>query len=113
MVSMQVNDLEPDKTASFAELGSLLQRVASRGPFGRFAADVVARRYRDALGYDGDEELRLDRWRDFVVALKTFLTLHVSSHNDDIHILRSIVLENADLLPHHDDAASHAFALAV
>ena len=110
---MQVIDLGPDETLSFAELDSRLQRVASRGPFGQFSADVVARRYRDALGYDGDDQLRLDRWRDFVVALKTFLVLHVSSQHDDIHILRSIVLENADLLPYHDDAAQHAFAVAV
>jgi hypothetical protein len=113
MVSMQVHDLGPDETTSVAELGSLLQRVASRGPFGRFSADVVARRYRDALGSDGDEELRLDRWRDFIVALNTFLALHVSGHRDDIHILHSIVLENADLLPYHGDAVSHTFAVAV
>jgi hypothetical protein len=113
MVSMQGNDLGPDEAASFAEFGGLLQRVASRGPFGTFAADVVARRYRDALGYDRDEELRVDRWRDFIVALNAFLVLHASDHRDDMRTLHSIVLENADLLPYRDDAVPQAFAVAV
>ena len=113
MVVMHIHDLGPDETASLAELGKLLQRVASRGPFGDFAADVVARRYRDALGNHGDEELRAEQWRDFILALHTFVTLHVSGHRDDILTLRSIVFENGDLLPYHDDSASHARALAV
>lgn len=100
MVAMHEHDLGPDETASLAELGKLLQRVALRGPFGEFAADVVARRYRDGLGNHTDEKERSERWRDFILALHTFVTLHVSGQRDDILILRSIVLENADLLPH-------------
>ena len=110
---MQVNDLGPDETASCAELESRLLRVASCGPFGQFAVDAVARRYRDALGNPVDEGLRMERWRDFVLALHTFVTLHGSGQRDDIRALRSIVLENADLLPYHDDSVSHMLALAV
>ena len=99
MVAMYVNDLAPDETASFVDVASLLHRVASRGPLGEFAAAAVARRYHDALSSRGDERVRTERWRDFLLALHTFVLLHALGSAEDVTTLRAIVDENADLLP--------------
>lgn len=105
MVAMYVNDLGPDATASFVDVAALLHRVASRGPFGEFVAGAVARRYHDALKPCNDESARCERWRDFFVALHTFVALHAMGSAEDVAVLRTIVKENADLLPQQHSVA--------
>jgi hypothetical protein len=99
MMTMHVNDLGPDETASLVNVAGLLHHVASRGPFGEFIAGAVARRYHAALAHHGDEPRCSELWRDFLVALHTFVALHATGRSEDIAVLRAIVEENADLLP--------------
>lgn len=100
MLTYYVSNLGPDEAESLAQVTALLRRVASRTPFGDFIAQMIARRYYDALANHTDESLREQLWRHFFVALNAFIVLRVTDSQAELDVLRSIVAENADLLPH-------------
>lgn len=97
--SRNTEDLDPDAAASLREVAGRLQRIASGGEYGIRIAHMVARRYRDALGNHPDPQVREQQWREFFVALHVFLLLHASMPSRDTTVLRSLIDENADLLP--------------
>jgi hypothetical protein len=112
MLAYPISNLGPDEAGSFAQMTALLRRVASRTPFGDFIAQMIARRYYDALASHADDSLREQLWRDFFVALNAFIVLRVTDGRAELDVLRSIVAENADLLPHFNDRFNDRFLAA-
>jgi hypothetical protein len=104
LAAYHTSDLGFDEAESLAEVTSLLERAASNGRFGGLIARMVSRRYYDALTNHTDENLREQLWRDFFVALNAFLALNATGSQTELDVLRSIVAENADLLPHFVEA---------
>ncbi len=100
LATYHISNLGSDEAESLAQVTALLRCVAYRTPFGSFVAQMIARRYYDALANHADESLRDQLWRHFFVALNAFIVLHVTDSQAELDILRSIVAENADLLPH-------------
>ena len=98
-LTYHIGDLGSDEAASLAQVTALLQRVASCTPFGRLSAQMIARRYYDALANHADESFREQLWRYFFVALNVFLVLRATGSQAELDVLRSIVAENEDLLP--------------
>jgi hypothetical protein len=98
LATYRMNDLGPDQAESIAQVTALLRRVASRTPLGGFIAQTIERRYYDALANHADESLRELLWRRFFIALNAFVVLHVAESKPELDVLRSIVVENADLL---------------
>jgi hypothetical protein len=108
MLTYHISNLGPDEAESFAQVTAFLRRVASRTPFGDFIAQMIARRYYDALANHADESSRERLWRHFFVALNAFISLRVADSQAELDVLRSIVAENADLLPDFVDRFSAA-----
>ena len=91
---------DPDAAASLREMAGRLQRIASGRTYGIRIAHMVARRYCDALGNNPDPQVREQQWREFFVTLHLFLLLqYASTPTRDAAVLRSLISENADLLP--------------
>ena len=93
-----MESLHPDADRSLREMAGRLERIAAGGPFGAQIAHLVTRRYRDALGNHPDEQIREHQWRNFFVALHTFLVLHGSNGSRDLSILHSLLDENSDII---------------
>lgn len=90
-----------EAAGSFRQMAGRLERIAAHGPHGVRIAHFVTRRYGDALANHPDPQVREQQWREFFVALHSFLMLHSRDQSRDVLILQSILDENADLLPAH------------
>lgn len=60
-----------------------------------------------ALANHADEGSREQLWRQFLVSLNAFIVLRVAASQAELDVLRSIVAENADLLPHFVESYRH------
>lgn len=94
---LSLRRLDRDAEASYRDMLHRLQRIARHGPCGLRVARLVAHRYREALAQD-EGHRREELWRDFFVALQSFVVLHAGFARRDLTVLESILSENADAL---------------